>query len=247
MLSNISIEITGEMPTHFGFGSNTGIRLGCLEALYLLNDRKVEPENLVIASGRGGTSGIGINTYFIGGFIVDLGRKADLTVHCPSSMTEDRQILPLLLERIDMPNWDVGICIPLTIPNKSEAEERDFFKKTCPISAYKVYKTLYDVIYGLNAAVKEKDRETFSAAIKEIQQDAWKFTERAEYSSLLLELETQLYSNGAIAVGMSSLGPSLYFLADDVLTVVQKMEQDRAKCILLITKPSNSGREVRYV
>lgn len=72
---NIGIEIQGEMPTHFGFGSGSAIRLACLEALHLLNKNEPEREKLVYSSGRGGTSGIGINTYFEGGFIVDLGKK----------------------------------------------------------------------------------------------------------------------------------------------------------------------------
>jgi len=73
--NNIKGEIAGEMPTHFGFGSSTATRLACLEALHILNDKKPKKEQLVIASGRGGTSGIGINTYFKGGFVIDLGRR----------------------------------------------------------------------------------------------------------------------------------------------------------------------------
>ena len=62
-----SIEISGEAIASHGFGSGTAVRLSCLEALMIING--VEPSNseLVRLSGRGGTSGVGVNTYFSGG------------------------------------------------------------------------------------------------------------------------------------------------------------------------------------
>lgn len=244
---NINVEIKGNMPTHFGFGSSTAIRIACLEALYILNNAKFASEKLVICSGRGGTSGVGINSYFIGGFIVDLGRKSDTTIHRPSSMSENRSTLPLLMQRLEMPDWPIGICIPSKITNKDENEEKEFFLRTCPISSKKVYESLYVVIYGLYAAVRENDKKTFYSSIRKIQQCAWKLAERNEYGKNILDIEKQLYESGAAAVGMTSLGPSLFFLADDVSNVIKKMNELNADCNLLLTKPSNKGRNISSV
>lgn len=244
---NIRIEIKGEMPTHFGFGSSTAVRLACLEALYLLNNCKLKREQLVLSSGRGGTSGIGINAYFEGGLIIDLGRGDKEFISHPSQLSENRKSLPLMMQRIEMPEWEVGICIPNNIPHKSEKEEVEFFRKTCPISSSEVYKTLYDVIYGLYSAVREKDKKTFCLALQSIQQRAWKLSERKQYGKKLLSIEQKLYKCGAESVGMSSLGPSLFFLAKDVKAVVKKIKAGRADCKLLVTKPSNSGRNIVYV
>jgi len=244
---NIRIEIKGEMPTHFGFGSSSATRLACLEALYLLNNKKPERERLVFSSGRGGTSGIGINVYFDGGLVIDLGRKTKDFSYRPSQLSENRKKLPLMMQRIEMPKWEVGICIPNKIPHKSEKEEARFFRKTCPISSSEVYKTLYNVIYGLYSAVREKDKKTFCLALQSIQQCAWKLAERKQYGESLFRIEQKLYKCGAEAVGMSSLGPSLFFLAKDVKVVVEKMKTGIVDCKLLVTKPSNSGRNIIYV
>ncbi|MFA5293488.1 MAG: beta-ribofuranosylaminobenzene 5'-phosphate synthase family protein [Phycisphaerae bacterium] len=243
---NIKIRIIGEMPTHFGFGSSSAIRLASLEALYLLNNKKSKREQLVFSSGRGGTSGIGINTYFEGGMIIDLGRRKKDLFFRPSQLAENRKSLPLLMQRLEMPEWEIGICIP-DIPHKTEKEEADFFKKTCPIPSSEVYKTLYNVIYGLYSAVKEKDKKTFCLALKSIQQCAWKLSERKQYGEKLFNIEQKLYKFGAEAVGMSSLGPSLFFMAKNVKKIIKKLKNGEINCELLITKPSNSGRRIIYV
>jgi beta-ribofuranosylaminobenzene 5'-phosphate synthase len=244
---SIKIEIEGDMPTHFGFGSSTAIRLACLEALHLLNGRTPEREQLALSSGRGGTSGIGINTYFDGGLVIDLGRRSGTPFFCPSQLSENRKTLPLMMQRIKMPDWEVGICIPHNIPNKSEKEEADFFRRTCPIPSRDVCKTLYEVIYGLYSAIREKDKETFCLAIQSIQQCAWKLSERRQYGKTLTGFERRLYKCGAEAVGMSSLGPSLFFLAHDVKSVVKRMVSLGSNAMLLVTKPSNNGRSIVYV
>lgn len=242
--NNINIEIIGDMLSHYGFGSGTAIRLACLEALYLANQISPEQEQLILSSGRGGTSGIGINTYFKGGFVVDLGKKDNQDRHAPSHNSEDRTDLPLLMQQIHMPEWDVGICIPLSIPNKTETEERAFFGKTCPIQSKDVYETLYHSIFGIYSAVREHDKFIFCQAIKKIQQCTWKLAERLEYGSRLTHIEDLLYSCGAQAVGMSSLGPSLYFLADDIVSVIEKMGQTNSDCQLILSKASNEGRHI---
>ncbi|MFA5239441.1 MAG: beta-ribofuranosylaminobenzene 5'-phosphate synthase family protein [Phycisphaerae bacterium] len=244
---NIRVEITGEMPTHFGFGSSSATRLACLEALYLLNNKKPERERLVFSSGRGGTSGIGINAYFEGGLIIDLGRRGQEFFSCPSQLSEKRKSMPLMMQRIETPDWEIGICIPNNIPHKTEKEEADFFKKTCPVSSSAVYKTLYHVIYGLYSAVRENDKKTFCLALQSIQRCAWKLAERKQYGKNLFRIEQKLYKCGAEAVGMSSLGPSLFFLAKDVKAVIEKMKTKMVDCTLIATKPANSGRNIIYV
>lgn len=239
---NVNIEISGAMPTHFGFGSSTATRLACLEALHILNGNKPKKNQLITASGRGGTSGIGVNTYFEGGFVVDLGRKAKNYFYLPSQLTEKRSEMPLLMQRLDMPNWDIGVCIPNKIQEKSEKEEVEFFKKTCPISPANVNKILYNVIYGLYAAVREHSKYTFCLAIREIQKCEWKQAERRQYGNSLLKVEQQLYSCGAHAVGMSSLGPSIFFLADNINSVIEKIKIENVNCRIFIARPSNKGR-----
>lgn len=240
----LAVSISGKMRTHFGFGSGTAVSLASLEALHRLNGSTPSPEVLISASGRGGTSGIGINTYFSGGCVFDLGRSDEEDTHVPShQVTAFRP--PLVLDHLPMPEWDIGICIPLAIPHKTEAEEQVFFERACPLSAGAVYETLYHSLFGLYAAVREADRATFCRALRAVQECAWKNTERLEYGPALVEIEQALYACRADAIGMSSLGPSLFFLADDVADVVNKMQRARPDCECLLTRPANHGRSLR--
>lgn len=234
------------MRAHSGFGTGTAISLACLEALHLLNDLKPTPAELINASGRGGTSGVGIHSYFSGGFVFDLGRKASNKSHAPSHTIKNSEP-PLLLEQRSMPDWEIGICIPSNIPHKSQAEERDFFKRTCPLTAEAVYATTYHAIFGLYAAIREADKAAFCKALREIQACDWKKAERLEYGQALMDIEQALYANSAEAVGMSSLGPSLFFLADNVAEIINLMRIARPDCEWLLTHPVNHGRVLHDV
>lgn len=238
---NFSVSIEGNMLTHSGFGSGTAITIACLEALHLINNHPVTQEELILASGRGGTSGVGIHTYFKGGCVFDLGRPIDNYQHMPSNQTQPT-CLPLLLDQLAMPDWDIGICVPKSITTKSQAEEQEFFQRACPVSAKSVYEATYHTLFGLYAAIKESNKAAFSHALKVIQECTWKKLERNEYGKALVDIETSLYECGAQSVGMSSLGPSLFFLADDLIEVVAQMRELRPDCDLYITQPVNHGR-----
>lgn len=240
--ASAEIAINGNMRAHSGFGSGTAISLACLEALHRLNGSMPLPAELVEASGRGGTSGVGIHSYFSGGCVFDLGRLAKNDSHAPSHQVMASR--PLLLDQLPMPDWEIGICIPLTISHKSQAEERAFFKRTCPLPAEAVYETLYHSLFGLYAAIRDADRTTFCHALRAVQACAWKKAERLEYGVELIEIEQALYANGAEAVGMSSLGPSLFFLADNVAEIINQMRLARPDCEWLLTRPANYGREL---
>ncbi len=242
---NILIEISGQANANYGFGTGTAIRLACIEALMLLNDCTLSKDKIIRLSERGGTSGIGINSYFTGGLVVDLGVQNHGQRLQSSSQTESTADLPLLLQQTKMPSWDVGICIPPHIPPLSEKEETDFFIKTCPINESESHKALYHSIIGVYAAVSEGKKEAFDGSIRAIQQCAWKKAERGLHGNSLLLLENDLYNAGATAVGMSSLGPSLFFLAKDVRTVIASMQENHPTCQFLVTKPVNKGRHIR--
>lgn len=237
------IAIDGNMCGHSGFGSGTALSLACMEALHRLNGFASSPAELVMASGRGGTSGIGIHSYFSGGCVFDLGRTTDNCTHVPSHQTI-ASMSPLILDQLPMPSWDIGICIPLKIAHKSQAEEREFFERTCPLPAEAVYETLYHTVFGLYAAIRDANWTTFCRALRTVQVCSWKKAERLEYGAALNEIEQMLYSCGAEAVGMSSLGPSLFFLADNVSEIVKRMRLTRPDCEWLLTRPANFGREL---
>lgn len=237
--------IRGDVPTHMGFGSSTAIRLALVEGLYVTNKHKYNKDDIVRASGRGGTSGIGIEIYFHGGMVFDMGRATSSKFAPSSAMEQSEKSLPLVCKRVDMPPWEIGICVP-DIKPKTETEEKEFFARTCPIDENQSYKALYHATYGVLASAMEDDIDTFASAINQIQDCQWKRAERSLYGSELPKVEKVLYECGAKSVGMSSLGATLFFVADDVADVVSKAQKQLGDSLLSSAMINNVGRTIRY-
>lgn len=237
----IKCTIEGEVYPHYGLGSNSSIYLAVIEALFLINNKPYNKAEVVVNSQRGGTSGIGINTYFDGGFVFDVGIKQDSKPLYPSSSSLNIS-KPLVLYKGILPNWKIGLCIPLFIKNKTEKEEFDFFKKNCSIEESKVNDILYESVYGITSSIIEADYLTFCESIKKIQSTPWKFKEREQYGFELTNLENDIYSFGADCVGMSSFGPLLFFMGKDINSINKKISTKYPNTICYIANLNNNAR-----
>lgn len=236
---------TGMIQSHVGFGSNTMVYLSCIEALLIINNRKYSNNEIIVLASRGGTSGIGINTYFSGGFVFDTG-IANIEQHtlAPSSSFVGQPVrMPLLFKQLKLPQWELGICI-FPIKHKSEDEEKDFFKTKCPIEQESVEKILYESVYGVTSSLMENDFHVFCKSIDAIQQTRWKMLERSVYGDELVNIETIIRRAGAQCVGMSSFGPLLYFFGNDIDSIVEKVNNELSQRVCFKTAFNNSSRIV---
>jgi len=242
----VSLRISGDADAHYGFGTGTSIALASLEALFLLNDHQTTKDELIHLSGRGGTSGIGIHTYFDGGMVVDLGRRSDGRKPQPTSQAGTGFELPLLLGRSELPLWELGVCIPSHIDPLSSDAEKTFFASTCPIPEADVYRTTYLGLTTIFAAVRDGDRGVFIEGLRIMQEYMWKKAEWDCHGQELRNIERELYAHGASVVGMSSLGPSLFFLAKNVSAMVAELRNVMPKCCFFNSLASNQGRVVTW-
>lgn len=237
----------GMIQSHVGFGSNSMIYLSCVEALFILNQRGYNNQDVIALSGRGGASGIGINTYFKGGFIFDAGisNRGQKSL-APSSVFVGGVVRkPLLLKELRLPQWNLGICLPPIVP-KSEDEERAFFQENCPIDKNAVESILYEAVYGVTSSLMEEDLNTFCKSIDVIQQTKWKLLERSLYGKELMLVESIIRKAGARCVGMSSLGPILYFFGDDIDNIIGQAKKEMPLCVCFKTSFNNSSRVVEH-
>jgi beta-ribofuranosylaminobenzene 5'-phosphate synthase len=239
--SNVAVQIAGALQTHIGMGSGTALRLAVLEALYALNERPQPRGDLVVRSGRGGTSGVGINTYFQGGLILDLGIKSGTPGFLPSSACRPAA-LPIALPALTMPDWPLCLCVPRNIRPKSQHEEFEFFQRTLPLHPIASFRAAYDALFGIYAAVAERDREAFCKAVASMQRTSWKEAEWREYGPPLERLRDDLVRIGAECVGMSSLGPMLFCFGDAATLDEIALRQDALECDVVRTAPDNEGR-----
>jgi beta-ribofuranosylaminobenzene 5'-phosphate synthase len=241
-LAYAHIQIEGDLLAHRGLGGGTALRLAAIECLMALAGRVAAPADLVRLSGRGGTSGVGVRTYFDGGLAFDLGHAGAETARPSRDRVAFGDALALL--RLDMPDWRMGLLECGWLSTIQIEEERRLFEEALPISPADVRDVLYHMTYGLIAAVAESDADTFAAAVDAVQLGAWKRAEWACHGRVLQDAAHALRRAGARGVGLSSVGPALFFLANHL--DVSALPGSLAAC-LRITRPTNRGRTLRIL
>ena len=240
---SISCRLVGVARPHVGLGMGTGVRLAVLEGVYRVNGVEPQEDLLVRRSGRGGTSGIGIRTYFRGGMVIDLGVHNSGQQFLPSSSSQ-ASTLPPVLAHTDMPAWAVCLCLPLHLRPRTQQEEREFFKRATPISMTSAHETTYHAVFGAYAAAMENNLDTFCQAIETLQTMEWKRKEREQYGTGVEECGAKLKQYGMTGVGMSSLGPLLYCFGPRAAMLAAQNDLSDDGCKILITSPANRGRSI---
>lgn len=243
---SVSCRLTGDARPHVGLGMGTGVRLAILESIYRLNGVEPDADLLVRRSGRGGTSGIGIRTYFHGGMVVDLGVRNHDQQFLPSS-TGRPGSPPPVLAHTDMPAWAVCLCLPMHLRPRTQAEEREFFRRTTPISKISAYETTYHALFGVYAAAMEENLEAFCKAIDHLQTVEWKLQERKQYGTGVEDCTAKLKNCGMVGIGMSSLGPLLYCFGSKFALAAAERYMLDAGCLSFVTSPANCGRSLLEV
>lgn len=237
------IRISGNLKTHVGLGSGTALRLAAIEVLALLNDDPISRGDLIELSGRGGTSGIGIHTYFDGGLFLDLGVVRGERSFGPSSQIQPSKV-PRVLPRLTLADWGMIICLPHNIATKSQAEEVEFFAKTAPIPEAGSNEAAYIALFDIYASAMDSDYEGFCQGIMRMQHTHWKAAEIRQYGDQLLKLMNQLYELGTDCCGLSSLGPTVFALgSNDVIRKICGMANELESVVIALS-PTASGRRV---
>lgn len=206
----VRIDLSGDLPSHRGFGVGTALRLAALEATATIYDEQLARTDMVAFSGRGGTSGVGIRTYFEGGLVVDIGHRRSAA---PAPSRDRANVgAPLPLLRVDMPQWTFGICTGASLRPVPISVERTVFQRSLPLPRSDVEAALYDIIFGMVAGAMEDDQMVFAAAVNALQSRGWKRAEWTIHGASLASLSEKIRAKGGLGIGLSSMGPTLYFL-----------------------------------
>ena len=245
----IHLQLTSEIPPHSGFGSGTQLALGIAQAVNTLYNLDLSVADLAHAVGRGGTSGIGITAFERGGFILDGGHRfpAQKSSFLPSSAAGNVPAPPLLL-RHPFPNWELLIVIPRCTHISGETEVQ-LFKTLCPQPRSTAEQLTHLILLKLLPAIFEEDRRVFGSAINDIQTFGWKKVEIDAQGGILQRTLDFLRDNGAIGAGVSSWGPAIFIVGDDIPTLKEKTEvflqtlPEGGTCF--ITNANNVGAQVK--
>jgi len=205
----LSIEVTRSLPGHQGLGSGTQLGLAVLSGLAALAGVDMEISQLAQLARRGERSAIGIHGFAAGGFLVDAGKRS------PHEIGE-------IACRLDFPEeWPIILWTP---PGEgiSGSAERKAFEMLPPMSGETTSKLTDLAMRVLPAAVEHRDYPQFAHAVWEFGCRVGDYFAPAQGGMFAcpesLAVSTRIRNAGALAVGQSSWGPTLFAIAPDLDT-----------------------------
>ena len=215
----LRVTFRRDYPAHVGLGSTTQILLSIAKAYCLLYDLPGTARDLARVVGRGGTSGIGVAAFASGGFILDAGHsfgpKKQKTTFLPSRASTAPP--PPVVLRTPFPaNWTIDLVVPPIGSGLSGQNEINFFQTVCPISLEETQHLCHIVFSQIIPGILEHDIEVFSAGVNSLAYIGFKKHEVSRQPQELRSLIENLHKRvGNLAsLGMSSFGPTLYFIYD---------------------------------
>jgi beta-ribofuranosylaminobenzene 5'-phosphate synthase len=248
-LGGIILTFVEGIPAHSGFGSKTATVVSTAHAYATIYNNDLKLIEIVGILGRGGTSGIGVNTIYQGGFILDGGHnRRNKPGFAPSSATVGVETPPVLA-RYDMPDWDVLLVMP-HLGQGYGAREVSFFEENCPIPTQETEQIARIILSQVLPGVATSDLEQFCDGVNALQDVGFKAREIGQYgkslkTNTILQIMASLHELGFKGVGMSSMGPLIYALGPGDLDRVEDVAQGAE--IIKVSKPNNNGLNITQI
>jgi beta-ribofuranosylaminobenzene 5'-phosphate synthase len=241
----IDIRIKKSFWNHIGLGSGTQAALAAGVAIGMLYGENISAREVAIKVGRGGTSGIGIGSFEIGGFLLDGGHKMSAKkAFVPSSFAKGVPPAPLLMSH-DFPDWDIVLAIP-PLKGAHDLYEKDIFARECPIPLKEVERLSHVILMQMLPALVERDLETFGKAVDAMQEVGFKRRE-LDLQPGAREIIRVMHEAGAPAAGMSSFGPTVYAITDAPGRVEDAIKRHCPDCAVIRTRARNQGAEIEWL
>lgn len=242
----IKLRVLHEYEPHVGLGSGTQISLAVARAYAELYGIEKSVEELAHIVGRGGTSGIGVAAFRVGGFVVDGGHsRKEKRDFLPSSASKASP--PPLISRLDFPDWKIFLAVPGR-KGFYGYKEVNLFQENCPIPLEEVRELAHIILMGLLPSVVEEDIQTFGDALWRIQHLGFKRIEVDQYGDKIWGVMRDA-RDVFPAVGMSSTGPTIYCITDsgrkrDLESILEEAEMD---FVVSETSARNRGADVERI
>lgn len=241
-----TFKINKIYPIHHGLGLGTQLLLSVGQLISQLNDTPLEINQIAKIIQRGGTSGIGVESFNHGGFIVDGGHKKNIKKDfLPSSYSTVSP--PPILARYDFPKkWNIILVIPDIPGGASGKKEKDIFQSYTPININDVEKISYLTLMKLMPAVIEEDLQCFSDAINKIQELGFKKIEKNLQYPVIHDIINYMKDNGIETAGMSSFGPTCFGITDSNIKYHKRDLEDMfgENSTIIVTNGKNHGSKI---
>ncbi len=177
VLSRLTVRLRNMLPQHVGLGSKTASVLGVLQAIDLALRLNLGRETIKRLSGRGGTSGVGVNAFFSGGFVVDCGHPTSrMLKFAPSSRRTNFCVPPLVCRSGIPPDWRFHLFL-LNGRRLGSGAEVAFFRSSTPIPGREVLRAIAALYHGIVPAVLGGDLELMKVSLRELHSTGFKARE----------------------------------------------------------------------
>ena len=214
--SGVRVEVEEYIPRHQGLGSGTQMALAVGAAITSLYGIHADVEQLAVATGRGGRSGVGLGVFRYGGFILDSGKSG-------------ARRPPTLIFRHNFPEqWQFVLVMDETLRGISGREEVEAFNSLPDMPAGTSAEICQQVLMEMLPGIMENDCGQFGAAVGRIQACVGEYFSAAQGGMFAsdnvrrtLEL---LLENNATGIGQTSWGPTGFAVFPDKLSAIQAMD-----------------------
>ncbi len=234
-------KILEDIPAHVGLGRTTALALSIGFGINYLCNKKASIEELAKASNRGNqNSGLGVNSFKHGGFIIDGGIKAN-------------NVAPLIFKGIVPDNLRIVVALPeRPIQSILEIKKReDEILSNLPImeEAFSSYLSRI-VLMKIMPSFVEGDFKSFGEGLTEFNSSLGKYWKKYQDDIYCCketeEIIKKFLNIGAYCACQSSWGPTSYAIFDyndsiKAAEEVKKLIKDLGGGNIWITKIDNVG------
>jgi beta-ribofuranosylaminobenzene 5'-phosphate synthase len=241
---NVEVDVKQTILEHVGLGSGTQLSLAIASCMSHINKLNVGVRDLAKAMDRGVLSGIGVEAFRKGGFIIDGGHKVD----------GGRQV-PTVVYRQNFPeDWTFILAVPAVRRGFSGGEEESAFRRVIPASAEIARDICWLLQMKMLPSLIEEDIECFGQALMEVDRKVglyFKEVQRGIYKEKITQsLIDCMLESGSYGAGQSSWGPAVYGIIDDgnakklESSVNGFLKENDMEGTLLRTHANNHGAEI---
>lgn len=206
---NCKLNIKSEIKPHAGFGSATQIILTAMDAVSILNDWHITPEQIIEMSGRGRVSLISYSTHYYGGFCIDAGQPYDAErEYLPSHTPGDRKPSLFIGSWRFPEEWKISLLGENSDVVVPAEKEDDFMRSHTPLDKHRGVSSIVELYHGILPSVIEKNYAEFTDSLKSIQCLSYKSAELSVQNEKTLSALDMLWERN-YAAALSSNGPLL--------------------------------------
>ncbi len=154
------LTVSDFIPLHKGLGSGTQVSLCTGFLLSKFNNLNLSIENISKFLGRGQRSGVGVETFKSGGFIIDTGKQKN-------SISPPQKLIDIKWPK----DWQIILITNTNFSGLHGKKESNEFTKLKNISSKFVKENCFNLLMKIIPGLLENDFHTFANGIQKIQEN----------------------------------------------------------------------------